>query len=235
MSDIVPFGKHKGKPVEALLDDRPYLDWLLSQSWFKEKFGNVYNIVINAGQEPSETPEHNAMQIRFLEGEYRLKFAYLFYGDKLFEYCDLGKLKADLSRWAPSKNTPGSKFPLLHFHDLDFEKNGIDVHFDLSVGYDFNKDKEYYHPYADDYCNINRTRYCEFNIEIKPSIGDDYPAVLRQIQRNKSKYLLVRAYNGAGATKEQFVQFFASQGIKVVFEADVDAVVFPLFDRELAL
>ncbi len=33
---IVPFGKYKGKSVEALLDDRPYLDWLLSQSWFFE-------------------------------------------------------------------------------------------------------------------------------------------------------------------------------------------------------
>lgn len=30
-----------------------------------------------------------------------------------------------------------------------------------------------------------------------------------------------------GATKEQFVQFFQSQGVRVIFESDVDAVVMP--------
>jgi len=27
-SKIVPFGKYKGQPIEALAQDKPYLDWL---------------------------------------------------------------------------------------------------------------------------------------------------------------------------------------------------------------
>ncbi len=196
-NEVVPFGKHKGKPVEALLDDRPYLDWLLSQPWFKERFGNVYNIVINAGQEPVETPEHNAMQIKFLDESFRMKFGQL-----------LGL------RTAKSQPPSGPRF----------EKDGIDVQFDAAgPGYAY-----------------SRSLCC---IEIKPTVGDDYPGVLRQIQRYKqipeypndrtsslkryedSKFiLLIRSYTGIGATEGQFVQYFKTQGVQVVFESDIDAV-----------
>lgn len=202
MSDIVPFGKHKGKPVEALLDDRPYLDWLLSQPWFKEKFGNVYNIVINAGQEPVETPEHNAMQIRFLKLDFRLKLA---------------QALKPVQALIPPEKLPTNPV---------FEKDGIDVQFWTRGRY-----------YSDsDLCCV----------EIKPTVGDDYPSVFRQIQRYKEipewpndrssstkRYanalfvLLIRSYTGIGATKEQFIQFFQSQGVRVVFESDVDAVILP--------
>jgi uncharacterized protein (DUF3820 family) len=33
-TSIVPFGKYKGQPVEALAQDRSYLDWLQTQNWF---------------------------------------------------------------------------------------------------------------------------------------------------------------------------------------------------------
>jgi uncharacterized protein (DUF3820 family) len=183
MSDkIVPFGKHKGRSVEALLDDRPYLDWLLSQSWFKERFGDVYNIVINNGQEPSETPEHNAMQIKFLSEEFRLKFI-VAAGGNIYKKTE----------------------------NLEFEKDGIDVQFWYGSG----------------------RHAC---IEIKPTIGDDFPAALRQIKRYKDispdRYrkpyafaifaLLVGSYTGIGATEEQFKAFFKSQGVTVVFERDVE-------------
>lgn len=191
-TEMVPFGKHKGKPVDALLDDRPYLDWLLAQPWFKEKFGNVYNIVINNGTEPTETPEHNAMQIRFMAEEFRLKFTHA-----------IGLVSV--------KNTT----------ELAFEVDGIDAQF-WTTGSRF---------------------IC---VEVKPTIGDDYPATLRQIKRYKEirgatkEYfradfcLLLRTYTGIGATESQFREFFKSQGITVVFEHEVDAVVLPAFDREIS-
>lgn len=67
MSKIVPFGKYKGQPVEVMADDREYCDWLLAQPWAKQKLGAVYNIVINSGAEPQDTPEHNALQAKFLD------------------------------------------------------------------------------------------------------------------------------------------------------------------------
>jgi hypothetical protein len=62
-------------------------------------------------------------------------------------------------------------------------------------------------------------------VEIKPVVGDDYPAVLRQMKRNGSKYLLVREYNGVGATRQQFVDTFKTADIKVVFLDEVNAAI----------
>jgi hypothetical protein len=37
--NVIPFGKHKGRSIEALLADDPgYVQWLLGQRWFRTKF-----------------------------------------------------------------------------------------------------------------------------------------------------------------------------------------------------
>ena len=64
--DTVPFGKYRGRPVIDLLADRAYCEWLAAQPWFREKFVNVYNVILGTGSEPQDTPEHNAMQARYL-------------------------------------------------------------------------------------------------------------------------------------------------------------------------
>lgn len=77
-------------------------------------------------------------------------------------------------------------------------------------------------------------------LECKPSIGDDYPAVLRKakslrIERTRggqgydwsSGYNLifyVGEYVGSGATKEQFVKMFELSGFRVFFRRDVEAL-----------
>ena len=37
-SRIVLFGKYKDQPIEALAQDRPYVEWLCARPWFREKF-----------------------------------------------------------------------------------------------------------------------------------------------------------------------------------------------------
>lgn len=193
-SEIVPFGKHKGKPLDALLDDREYLDWLLAQSWFQQRYGNIYQIVINNGQEPSETPEHNAMQVRFLERDFRLRFAALTLNQVLIELLDVREPK--------------------------FEVDGLDVAFGVYAHFKKHFDHGGYYARSGEAVKT-------LKVEIKPAVGDDYPAVLRQMRRNQAEYLLIRSYTGVGVAREQFIQFFESQGITVVFEADVDAVQLP--------
>ena len=61
-------------------------------------------------------------------------------------------------------------------------------------------------------------------IEIKPVVGDDYPAVLRQMRANGSNVLFAERYTGTGATEAQFVKTFALSDIKIVFRRDVDAM-----------
>jgi uncharacterized protein (DUF3820 family) len=66
-SAIVPFGKYKGQPLEALRADRGYLDWLVGQDWFRARHTAMYQIIVNNFGEPAETPEHNRLQNRFLD------------------------------------------------------------------------------------------------------------------------------------------------------------------------
>lgn len=68
-------------------------------------------------------------------------------------------------------------------------------------------------------------RHNKLLIEIKPTVADEYPAVLRQMNRNKSEFLFIERYQGDGATEAQFVAIFAASGKQVVFKRDVDADV----------
>jgi hypothetical protein len=65
--NVVPFGKYKGQPVEVLQADRGYVEWLLSQGWVRDRFAAFHTLIVNNFAEPSETPEHNALQVRFLD------------------------------------------------------------------------------------------------------------------------------------------------------------------------
>jgi len=58
MSELIPFGKYKGQPVEVMAQDKQYAEWLTAQPWFRDKFAGLYTVIINKFQEPSETPEH---------------------------------------------------------------------------------------------------------------------------------------------------------------------------------
>jgi hypothetical protein len=62
-------------------------------------------------------------------------------------------------------------------------------------------------------------------VEIKPMIGDDYAAVLRQVRASGSMVVLVGRYDGFGATRDEFVQMFAASGKKVVFLDEVNAAL----------
>jgi hypothetical protein len=71
--ELIPFGKYKGQPLEAIKHDKQYLDWLSTQDWFREKYANVYQqIIVNNFTEPADTPEHNKMQAKFLNEDYCL-------------------------------------------------------------------------------------------------------------------------------------------------------------------
>jgi hypothetical protein len=65
--DVVPFGKYRGEPVERLIADTDYCEWLSAQAWFRERYGRIYQLVVNYGTEPQDSPEHNEMQARFLD------------------------------------------------------------------------------------------------------------------------------------------------------------------------
>lgn len=129
------FGKHKGKPIEVLQSDPQYLNWLMAQPWFNENHQNLKTIIVNnfGNSGPSDTPEHNLLQAKFLNKE--------------------------LCRSLVRKINPHVPEPDTFKIHVTFECSGWDVQIKI--------------------LNTSRSVF----VELKPSIADDFPSVLRQCKR----------------------------------------------------
>lgn len=264
---VVPFGKYKGQTVDQIAARDPgYLQWLQQQPWAREKFPVLIVNINNFGQVPEETPDHNRMQIRFLDDRYRAAFAAIV--RDLASAAEMREIMVDRwrARWKlVAKCRHGSEMPWYmkpsytkHADGIDrdrgakflkekgaelqsvwdtrktiralsdsalfkwylaqprFEVDGIDVVFESRVEL----------TWPESY-GIDRVYFC---VEIKPTVGDDFPSILRQMKRymqdrssGYSHVLLIGTYTGEGATLDQMVQFFANSGITVVMASEVEA------------
>jgi hypothetical protein len=243
--NIVPFGKYKGQPVEALAQDRPYLEWLSAQDWFRERYTGIYTLIVNNFTEASETPDHNALQVLFLDDDFCARFLTVLKPQwraegikKLTENVleqkrqlagELGQrvLRASDEAYKKQIDEALAKFSNVTWAlrcGREFEQRGIDVRLVCRIETveglpgRFSGHDSIFLSYSAD------TTVGVFNIEIKPAVGDDYPAVLRQMRASRSSVLFTESYTGIGATEAQFVKTFALSDIKVVFRRDVDAV-----------
>lgn len=290
-TDIIPFGKYKGQPVEVLQQDENYCQWLQSQDFVREKFPQLHTLIINNLQAPTETPEHNRIQVKFLSEDYRKQFFLAWYGgidgllkslamdinfrtkygyyqrDEAIDAYNINVFinqsvehieKAYQQPKRQAKKTPdyvryhkqvkeGLKkiIKMLSFEegigsrDLNFEVGGSDVScflfcssnhlklnpvpycsFFIYMGTGYRRDRLI----KTDNLLLRSGTYEEFRIEIKPVVSDDFPAVLRQMNHQRSNVLFLEKYTGTGATKEQFIDFFAAQNIKVMFASEVEAI-----------
>lgn len=75
---LVNFGKYKNQPIEIMLEDTGYCNWVLSQEDMKVKYAWVFQAIKNAIQ-LEDTPEHNALQNRFLNKDYCIKLGNYFF------------------------------------------------------------------------------------------------------------------------------------------------------------
>lgn len=194
--ELIPFGKLKGLPLEELANHKDYAQWLTTRPDFKIRYPDIYMFIVNHFHRPDDSPEHNELQVKFLNQDFCLKLAFLL-EPRLFNKKELPNI---------SKPT--------------FEK-GYDVTYTASSPHWYKSAK--------------------ILIEIKPTIGDDFPSILRQIKASmpitcgnfddpRSQYyycLVLRDYIGVGASREQFIQFFQSQGYTVVFFDDIEHIKLP--------
>lgn len=280
--NVVPFGKYRGQPVESMAADRAYCDWLMAQGWFRERYANVYTLIVNNFGEPTETPEHNALQARFLDEVFcrgllsalrwsplvdATEFARralrcrvedkiktisgrisrlaevieqgrkwesegwpkpaLYYTEELI-WGDASKLSARLRRYEAELDEKKRELAEIEAQidrasasDLridvkaDFEVGGWDVYIRalagaaaLPLGHGLCDEKSVY-------------------VEIKPSLGDDYPAVLRQMKANRGsgdcRVLAFDQFAAVGATLAQVKAIFAASGITVLSFEDISA------------
>ena len=186
---LVPFGKYKGQPMEVMQMDTRYCEWLATQDWFREQYGNVYNqVIINNSTEPSETPEHNRLQVKFL--------------DQTF-----------VENFVSKKLSPAISAKYFRIENIHFEHYGWDV----CIEYEYSKN-------SDDEAD----RYGSVCFEIKPSLGDDFPAVLRQMKNNSNRYrstfsvCIIDEFSASGATYEQVQQMFRASKFSLLKFSDFE-------------
>lgn len=231
-SNIVPFGKYRGQSINQLLADQNYCCWLLAQPGFRERFPAIVNIIVNRGAEPEETPEHNAMQVLFLDDVFCFALARLLFPDrakrllaaersflcnlKWQRYLDKDerKLKEEAERLI-SLIESGGKIIAEHWQvpRRRFEQEGWDCIFEVRAIVELESMPQF------------EWFRREFAIECKPHIGDDYAAVLRQIKRYRfceTQVLLVGYFEAQGASFKQVKQIFVEDGIHVVRLAEIE-------------
>tara|TARA_R110000764_G_scaffold220909_1_gene309216 strand:+ start:266 stop:928 length:663 start_codon:yes stop_codon:yes gene_type:complete len=210
MSEIVPFGKYKGQPVEVLSNDKGYCDWLMSQGDFMDRYSNIKTLIINNFKEPEDTPEHNKIQGLFLKDDICLSVAKLVQNNLPHQDEFDEKLKSAHD----SIKSQSDKFEIQSSYrgvsDKKFEFEGADVRFIVRSWIDISRvsDKSWV---SSPVCKAFNAK-----IELKPSVGDDYPSILRQMKANSCNILVYGSYVGLGVSEEDFSQMMKMSGVNTV-------------------
>lgn len=216
---MLTFGKYKGEHVSIILADESYINFI--RPWIGGKYPDVYNFVfkgimptptnvvvnqmINANAN-SKTPEHNKIQNMFLDKEDVSKrlgrvIGYPILATKIeFEgQCNWDVIVQGKILIKCRPNTYGNcKICSILCKSLDDPDSSPTLH-DI-----------------------------EFFIEIKPTLDNDYPCVLRKMKSQikqttiksgcfQENLLLVKEFNSTSTSMEQLKQIFGQTNIRVAF------------------
>ena len=236
---VVPFGKYKGMPAEVLLADQKYLQWALDNN-VVQKYERFYQtVIVNQSGEAADTPEHNALQARFLDDDFVGRVAKLASTKRHKRWINAAaqevkdvertiakgfvkhswdhfrnqeeaderlKEKMDRLEDAQNKYQETMASPPLSFatDDVEFEVRGFDVVI----------------PWE------------RLSIELKPTMGEDYPSVLRQVTKASPRrmdtgekiFVVIGEYRGKAVPLEQVKQIFAKSDVTLLTVAEVEAV-----------
>ena len=246
-TETIPFGKHKGKPVEALRGDPTYLEWLMGQDWFREKYQRIYQLVINNFGEPSETPAQNKITVRFLDEKFCLALFSVVKritghdpvsmdvtDEEEFLKSNLERREQKLREIEQGLNEKGYDYDLKRQKEtveawlkdlrrvkpedcklvcsVGFEHKGWTAQISLHRGHSY------------------RLGSADALIKVRPSLGDDFPTILRQMKAGwrddecnaDHAILLIEQYAGSGGSLDQVRKVFHNEGFLVVTVAEVE-------------
>lgn len=203
----VPFGKFKGQPLEVLAEDAGYRHWITAQGWFRDRYPEHYTVIVNNFAEPDETPEHNALQAAFLNPSLCLALARL-----LLKQCGVYEQRNDVRLRGPN-----------------FECSGWDVVFGIrfKVAHGLRAPSEFF--YAKELVGPDFLwGGFDFRVELKPTLGDDYPAVLRAIKARWNNApadtfpaIVYEQFTALGAPIDAVTKIFNTEGIQIVRFGDI--------------
>lgn len=249
---IVTFGKHEGHSIGELINDVSYCQWLLAQSWFKEKYLTIYNIVINNVGVPNDTPEHNRLQIRFTDDTYCMALAKLCNWKIMTKNSCIRNIQKAINtlkrdNFSSNRNNFDKieelNMQLEGMKEVSYIKNGIEYSsysgeplFSIKKifeegGWDviIQNDDENQNTYCKTDClaYYNCTiRSDKIAVEIKPTLGDDYSIILREMKnfkfRTDYQCLVYEKFTSVVATLEDIKIAFATSDIKIFSFDEID-------------
>lgn len=193
---VLPFGKHKGSTVAELLTKDPqYAEWIVAQGWVAERFAELHAAILSRGATTDDSPEHNAIQVRFLDEAFRAACTFA-----IKPKPSHTSIWSGFSAWLETSRAEG-KFRT----QVEFEKRGVDVWLYWGAGLD--------------------RHWCRgiCMIEIKPTMGDDFPSVMRQMERLQCDTLVLDEYTGRAVSAPQLRQMFEANGKRLIFVRDIEA------------
>lgn len=247
MNDIetVPFGKYKGKPVTEFINDKSYVEWVINQGFLKEKYPSIYNIVINNTKSDDShcTPAHNQLQNEFTENENITKlFRHLFAKDVDYIEKITGMKLIDVKcDWRCETFYNWDVF--IDMREADFTFSNKKETITLGELYKlFNANYKDDSILGDALYSISKVN--GIVVELKPSVGDDYPNILRKMGqqrtimfskirenniRNRPYFdedcmpkfiycLLIDEFNSEVTSREKLKEKFSNSNILVTFK-----------------
>jgi hypothetical protein len=253
-AEIVPFGKYKGQPLELLLADQDYLHWVSGQpglmAMLQSRHPAVFNIITVGAPVNSDTPEHNALQARFLAQDFQYAFIELAMGKSvhatattLAENENAEAEKRFNDRLAAAKENlfdaekwfqKGATLPDYFTEAAQNARKAYEVlaakprpapvtpqrptiEVEFECGYDVELHAWGWRSDGGNYYGGWR-----FRIELKPQMGDDFPAVLRQMKRNEADTLVVGSFEATTCTLEQVRKMFGQK--RIITLQEIEAV-----------
>lgn len=230
---VIPFGKYRGRDITEVAEDTQYFKWLSQQPWFSAQHNELYQLVINNFAEPDETPEHNALQARFLNNDFCIAFYACFCG--LYSAADIIECMAEL------ETDRGVDVRLVAAEGRNFEINWIGFDREnfienLDEKSRFTWRQKLRSTVGD--AGFEHKKKPRIDIEIKTILGDDYPAVLRKLKRNQissfgksalhNQALLIDEFKSSAITQDVLKEIFKREHIKVIFLSDVEESIYAM-------
>jgi hypothetical protein len=62
-------------------------------------------------------------------------------------------------------------------------------------------------------------------MELKPSVGDDYPSIMRQMQRLQCRVLVAQTFCGRGVSEAVMKAMFEANGCVLLLERETEAEI----------
>ena len=206
--NVVPFGKYRGQPVEVMLADRAYCEWAMAQPGIRERYPTFVTIVVNGGAAPdAPTPEHNRLQLLFRDPAMRVAAYRSIIDDEMIAKSEYRKHVSDEA--------------------IATAICGVGVEFEV-LGWDLILSLRWGEPIVTSRRDHDVPTLA---IELKPQLGDDYPAVLRAMKMRFVKdscwkrILIVDRCEAEGATLDDVRWIFRQSRIEVRTMAEIRAAL----------